>query len=385
MALPKEPAAAEPPPAATPQPAVRRPSALVLARDLDINAYQELVESGEQPRHYAYELRERAGTELITLAGVEPDRLDRMLGRLIGEGRQWALMRRLGKSLAPDTYLYLTDETLGFPYLLLHGFRGRAGRNMAMFLMGVDSTRVRLWLRVLRLTRARPSFITDTDSAAEVIARLVHIDRRSIAVLPIAIDEDFYSPSARPVVNPRPLIVSAGVEMRDYTTLCEAIEPLDVDVIIVAESSSMSASPTVRIPNRLPANVTIQKVSTRGLRDLYRQSDLVVVPTRDNTMGAGATVALEAISTGRPLILTKTAGLLPLVDAGVAVGVGVGAADQLRAAIEGLLADPARRQALAADGRQFVLQTHATCVFVDRLIDVLTNRSLADTTRSAER
>lgn len=340
-------------------------SVIVLARDVDPDDYERRVKEGDLPRHYAHELRERSGTEIVTLEGVRATPIDSLLGRLIGSGRQWRVARELRRH-AKDSFVYLTDETLGIPYLMLSPRRDH--RNTAMFVMGSDSTRVVTLLRLLGRLGVRPLVFTDAESSRQVVSDKMGIPATDIAVLPVAIDEDFYSPPESRVPKARPLVLSAGVETRDYRTLAEAVADLDVDVVVVAESSAMAASASVDLPDVLPSNFRLEKVSTRGLRDLYRQADIVAVTTKYNTFGAGATVALEGMSTGCPVVLSQTPGLMPFVDANAAIGVPVHDAARLRAEITRLLSDPAAARELGDRARAYVLRVHATSACVDSLL-----------------
>lgn len=104
------------------------------------------------------------------------------------------------------------------------------------------------------------------------------------------------------------------------------------------------------------ASLRVEAHSLRGLRDLYRKATLVVVPLVGDTFG-GFSVICEAMSSGVPVVATASNdGIRELGDAGLIVTVPPRDAAALRAAIVGLLDDPARRERLARAGRAFAVE-----------------------------
>ena len=99
---------------------------------------------------------------------------------------------------------------------------------------------------------------------------------KKVALLPYFADERFWDPAlAMPDASaPRPMICSAGLEFRDYTTLIAATRDLDVDVRIGAAShwarhnafSASSELPTGRHGQRLQLPATARPLRQRALR-----------------------------------------------------------------------------------------------------------------------
>ncbi|MGW3481987.1 glycosyltransferase family 4 protein [Rhodococcus indonesiensis] len=76
----------------------------------------------------------------------------------------------------------------------------------------------------------------------------------------------------------------------------------------------VQCSPDTLVPDgvqRLP------RMSHLEIRELYRRASVVVVPTRPNLHFSGMTVALEAMSTGRPVVVTDSPGASEYVRDGV--------------------------------------------------------------------
>lgn len=116
------------------------------------------------------------------------------------------------------------------------------------------------------------------------------------------VDHGFFAHAPYPS---RPLVVSVGGDRdRDPATLLRAMSTLrrarpDVDVLI--------QSKTALAP---PEGVTVVPYLTHAeLRDLYARASVVAIATRPNLHVSGMTVGLEAMATGRPLVITRTPGM----------------------------------------------------------------------------
>ncbi|WP_343899184.1 glycosyltransferase [Microbacterium oxydans] len=105
------------------------------------------------------------------------------------------------------------------------------------------------------------------------------------------------------------------------------------------------------------------------LRDLYATASVVVVPTRENLHASGMTVALEALATARPVVVSDTPGMRQYVGEG-RTGHLVPAEDpaELALALLRLLDHPERAAELGRNGRIEVEQQFTTQVMVAALV-----------------
>jgi glycosyltransferase involved in cell wall biosynthesis len=107
----------------------------------------------------------------------------------------------------------------------------------------------------------------------------------------------------------------------------------------------------VSLPATPPPNVRFvpRFVSDAEIPALFRRADAVVLPYREIDQSG---VLFTALAFGRPLVLSAVGGFPEIAATGAADMVPPGDPDALRTALARLLADPARREALAAAARR---------------------------------
>ncbi|NIE67767.1 glycosyltransferase [Burkholderia sp. Ax-1719] len=130
---------------------------------------------------------------------------------------------------------------------------------------------------------------------------------------------------------------------RDWTTLVAALRDDARYEVRIATRRRMPASARA-------ANVEIVRVS--GIQQqhaLYDWADIIVVPLRPNTHASGITVMLEAAALGKPMIVTKVGALDDYFDDKAAFYIEPFNAQQLREAVDALVAAPARTLAQARE------------------------------------
>src|SRR5436190_19253658 len=122
----------------------------------------------------------------------------------------------------------------------------------------------------------------------------------------------------------------------------EAVRDLDARVVIAA-ASPWSNRPDSTEGAAVPPNVEICRLGFVELRQLYADSDVVVMPLHDVPFQAGVTTILEAMAMGKAVVCSRSRGQTDVIDDGITgVYVAPGDAAALRAAIEELLGDGER-------------------------------------------
>lgn len=302
---------------------------------------------GEVPSVWPYgldALREHAVVEVEELP--DPDRIAR-------------LRTRLGIGPRPRDGLGLTwDENTAYRMQVL--------RPRARFATGV------IWLtdmatvgaapeRLVAMLRAASALWVLSEAQALPLQRLLGPHPPRIFVVPFGIDADFFA--SRPPAT-RPRIVSAGNDRdRDPATLYAALALVlaarpDVDAV-VQSPSGLQPPEGVRLVRRLPHT---------ELRDLYATASVVVAATRPNLHASGMTVALEALATARPVVVSDTPGMRDYVSTRTGVLVPPGEPEALAEALLGILDDRDRAAALGCQGRIEVERRFTTKTMVGALV-----------------
>jgi glycosyltransferase involved in cell wall biosynthesis len=181
------------------------------------------------------------------------------------------------------------------------------------------------------------------------------------------VDTRFFRP-AKDSSFSKPLIVSAGAANRDYRTFVNAVETLDVDVKIAADSAWC---PTVIDidSDRLPPHI---EVHSQGdyyrLRELYAKASFIVVPLLPAPFACGYAVIAEAMAMGKAVIATQTESHSDFVIDGE-TGYYVRPVDvqDLREKIEYLLAHPALAREMGQRARLRIEQNFSVEKYCERL------------------
>jgi glycosyltransferase involved in cell wall biosynthesis len=183
-------------------------------------------------------------------------------------------------------------------------------------------------------------------------------------LIPFHADARFFQPMNEIPVRHR--ISSAGLELRDYPTLIEAVRDVDVEVCLAA-ASPWSKRENETAGRTLPRNVSARGYSYRELRDLYASSRFVVVPLYENDFQAGVTTILEAMAMGKAVIVSRTSGQRDVIQDGVnGIYVPPGDPRALRSAILNLLEHPEEAARLGMNARKTIESAMSLELWVDR-------------------
>jgi len=183
------------------------------------------------------------------------------------------------------------------------------------------------------------------------------------------VDQKFW----RPMSVPTDMICAVGREMRDYSTLIEAIRDWNVPCHIAAKvdvgkrDQWMTDLGDMRA---LPPHITIGAKPCPELRALYSRSRFVVIPLYPTDTDNGVTVMTEAMAMGKAVICTRVDGQRDVLQDGVnGIFVPPGDARALREAIEFLWTHPEECERMGREGRKRIEQFHTLDQFVARVRD----------------
>jgi len=348
-------------------------------------------DSSAGPRRDYSVLARRLDADIIDLGKIHRSWFARVVKRLAGNGpaQAWLAFRQ-----RQDVDVIVTDgEHSGIPLaLLLRLARSRVGH--VTIGHRLTSRKKQFFLRVLRAHVRMDRIALHSRHQHEFARTKLRIPTRRLALLPYQVDAEFWSPMDVPEER---LVVSAGLEHRDYTTLLRAAQGLDARVVIGAASNwsrhDFAAS-------AIPVNVQIGAFDYTDLRDLYSRAAVIVVPLVDVDNQAGVTTILEAMAMGKPVVVSQSRGQTDVVEdrRGPARGlprerpvslasllaaargldleptgfyVPPGDPDALRRAVEYLLRNPEERRRLGRAGRRLAEQLFTVDEFAGRIGDLV--------------
>jgi glycosyltransferase involved in cell wall biosynthesis len=175
----------------------------------------------------------------------------------------------------------------------------------------------------------------------------------------------------RPRDGEEDMICSAGAEMRDYPTLLKALRGTNLRCHIATDHVRVDR---LGFAQRISADryrplasdrITIGRVRSTELREIYARSRFVVVPLRKSDTDNGVNVVLEAMAMGKAVICSRTQGQVDVIQDGVTgIFVPVGDTNALRRAMLDLWNNPARAREMGRAGRAYIEEHHTVERFV---------------------
>jgi len=355
---------------------------VVVGGALDETLRQE-VREGKRPRIDVLEMESRFGARVIDFGSLQReagmDRKARLTLGLARKTRLWSplLAYHALRSVRNDDVIYATGEDVGYPLALLM----RARRvNKPRLVVRLDqpmlgrtiSRRLFSDLYVHHALKRIDKVGCHSNVQAQYLRSVVGVLAAALGLLPPKVDTRFFSPEragtsrAPDFVPEEPYILSAGLEMRDYTTLIEAVRGLSVSLVIGA--SSPWSHFRFSYDRRLPPNVHVASFTPVQMRKLYRSARFVVVPIKPTLRTCGITVVLEAWAMEKGVIVSRTIGQLDYAEENETVlFASPGDVEEMRTKIVHLLENPEEAERLGRNGWRRV----ETELNLDRFMDVL--------------
>ncbi len=339
---------------------------LALGRSIDLEGIARDAQAHKCPRHVMWELSQRLGA-MIHRPGAYPILpLDRMRAKIIGRPAHWALARALSSQLKSDDLIFCTGEDVGIPIATLCS-EERERPKIVVFIHTINRPRACLALKLFCVSDRIHLFVTSARPQADFLRRYLRRPETRIYMLPEQTDTTFFTPGPALPDKSRPMIVSVGLEKRDYRTLAEVTWDLNVDVKISAFSQDVPLLARA-FPKTMPDNMSCRFYEWPELVQLYRDADLIVVNLLESKDSAGITTLLEAMSCRRPVVITRTQGLMEyLATPGTVTSIKPGDSAGLRQAIITLLNNPQVASAQAQRGYELVLKHYNSERYIEAL------------------
>lgn len=337
----------------------------------ELEAIAQNAQAGKCPSHIMWEMSQLLGAKVHQPRADLVLPTDKMLAKIIGHAEHWALARKLSLELQEDDVIYCDGEHLGFTIATLCGAKHNRPK-IVVFVHNINRPRGHLALKLFDVANRIDLFVTGFTSQAEFLRNYLNLPENRIYLLSAPpVDTFFFTPGLSSNNKFRPVIASGGMEKRDYRTLAAATEDLNVDVKICAFSRNAIARKNT-FPKIIPPNMSHGFYDWCELVQLYRDSDLVVITMFDNNYQAGLTTMLEAMACRRPVVITRSSGIIgELINLGIVTGVNPGDYTGLKQTIVKLLNDPQKTEIQAQRGYEFILKQFNHNSFIQALVSKL--------------
>lgn len=224
--------------------------------------------------------------------------------------------------------------------------------------------RRRRWLNAFLLRRSWTMLYGDGE--VEPVRRMFSVPAERLRVNQFGVDTDFWCPAEE--IQDGGYILAVGNDLRrDYGLLMELAQQLPQRVVVVTRQDLGVMPSNVE---QLRGDWHAQALTDSGLRELYRQASLVVVPLKDSVQPSGQSVCLQAMACGKAVVLTDTRGLWSRAMMRDGENVRLVPPTDLAAlnkAVSSLLVNTQERECLGKNARRTVCDSANIQSFADRL------------------
>ena len=338
---------------------------VVLPRRMSADELNALRPGGSRPRMGIAMIAHELGATLYAPGDQRAAGFDRIRSAIVGPKSMWALARHVAGQVNSDDVVFCGSETGGLQIAEACGVKSSKPK-ICLFAHNLNRPRGRFALKWFKVQQRVELLLACSNLQTRFLRSYLKAPKQQARSIWDHTDTRFFSPGPASVGKTRPLIVSVGLEQRDYRTLALATETLDVDVRISGFSEDAAVLKRT-FPDAMPANMTRKFYSWLDLVQLYRDADVVVVSVHENRYAAGVQSLMETMACGRPVIVTATQGLATYLDNDAVVTVPPADAAAMRHAIVSALANPEPAEARATRGLALARSRHSIERYVSEI------------------
>lgn len=346
---------------------LRHPLAITFAANQEPRDWNARFNAGETSSAWPYGLN-----FLNERFAVQPSIRNRpsvpALGAFLARTLTARAAKRRARAEHASGYAFAWDENLAIRSLLAN--RGR--RQISGLIWASqepDSQAKALKRAVTRLAlRQMDGIFVQSTAQLESARRWLGSPTVPLVYIPMAVSVDFFRPTPYPQT---PFVFSMGNDKhRDPALLAEALR-----LVLEAIPAAQVLVQTNR-PELFPRGVvTVNRLSTEEVLRCYARASVVAIATLPNDHVSGITVALEAMASGRPVVMSAAPGLQEYINDGInGFLTSQGDAASFAARINELLADPALGEEMGTKARarveaEFSLQVMNAAIadFIDSI------------------
>ena len=288
-----------------------------------------------------------------------------------------------------DCIVATTDSiALGLAHYKIKGqLKGRIiylnmGLAAALDSAAIESTRVdeRVIIDVKRKIKVCDKVISLGRGEYDFFQNIFPDNKEKFLYLPFGVDSDFWTPGTEDYWSrkSRYILFVGNDKQRDFDLLLQVADRCPNQRFIVVSNK-------LRV-GELPKNVQLiqgdykkQTLTDSELREFYRGAKVVMLPLRDTLQPSGQSVALQAMSCGVPVVLSKTRGLWdPAVmrDQQNCILMTVGAVKEATSLVKQLDDNVSALKEIGKSGRQTVVDNYSAGAFARKLAAVIEQRHL---------
>lgn len=358
---------------------------LFISREVNLNYYiiltnihakrinEQCSPQSTLPKSDLLLLAESLGASFIEQYDCPVKPIDRIRAQLSSTPENWAFARAIASQLNPDDIVFCPGEEIGIPLVNVCGAKQERPKIIVWF-HRITGLRSRLALKLFRIGQLVDLAVVSSRPNQIFLENHLNLTDEQILFWWHPINIDYFASkmsSASSANNPRPLVVSCGLEQRDYKLLAAATSELDLDVKVAGFSQFQSVV-AKNFPQVMPENMSNKQYSLPELVKLYNDADVMVVCLKQNNGTSGVTVLLEAMACRKPVVCTRTKGLNDYLDDEQAITtIEPGDVIGLQKAILYLLDHPEEAQQRAERAYQLVHQRNNLEQQVDVLVQFI--------------
>jgi len=214
--------------------------------------------------------------------------------------------------------------------------------------------------------RAVDHISVPTHAEIDYYSQLLDFPTGRITCCPLGMYDLYAGSSDSLNSRSEPYIFAGGRSDRDYDTLVQAASGLDLNVVINARRFNLAGI-------RLPPNVKVNDLMPFDqLRDTLSKAKFVVVPLQNVPHAAGLSQIVLAMSAGKAVIATATAGTIDYVEQHqTGILVEPGNVLDLRRSIKYLTDHPIEAERMGSEARSRYEQRHTFPRMAHRVHEIL--------------
>ncbi|MEX0721773.1 MAG: glycosyltransferase family 4 protein [Balneolaceae bacterium] len=272
-------------------------------------------------------------------------------------------------------------ERVGLPFAYLQKLLG--SKTPHILLTTWFSSSQKVWF-LKRVQDHLAKIVTWSSNQYKFGVNELGIPPEKIKLIKRGVDQQFW----RPIESQTNTICSAGMEMRDYPTLIQAMKSLDIPCHIATGEARGQLFNTVKdlyAMEGIPSNITIGEKKPTDLRQLYASSRFVVIPLLPTDTDNGLTVILEAMAMGKAVISSKVDGQIDVIKEGITgFYVPQGDPQALKEVIEYLWSDPEKAKKMGKAARDYIEEHHTLEQFVEAIKEEVSQALVKKAVKSRE-